>query len=216
MIEELFAGAEEALEPAQYFYYGIVDAETHSYGFLEEGDERITEDMIKLSADEWQELLDKQSEGLEIVVDNGQVIAAARGRYYIDDNGQWQKKTDEEFEQEQAKKRTQEFYNNFVVTSWGAFRKNPKGYSSAVDAVNTIFNMVNVAQSLTAELAQLLIFYEVPDFTDAEQCTEEWLVAHQKTHEACDIATFMQWYLEFQTVWAQTQYTDIPIPQVEL
>lgn len=122
----------------------------------------------------------------------------------------------DEYLQEQAEKRTQEFYNNFVVTSWGAFRKNPKGYSSAVEAVNTIFNMVNVAQSLTAELAQLLIFYEVPDFTDAEQCTEEWLVAHQKTHEPCDLATFMQWYLEFQTVWAQTQYTDIPIPQVEL
>lgn len=121
-----------------------------------------------------------------------------------------------EYEQEQAKKRTQEFYNNFVVTSWGAFRKNPKGYSSAVEAVNTIFNMVNVAQSLTAELAQLLIFYEVPDFTDAEQCTEEWLVAHQKTHEACDLTTFMQWYLEFQTIWAKTQYTDIPITQMEI
>lgn len=102
MFEELLAGAGEAIEPAQYFYYGIVDAETHSYGFLEEGDERITEDMIKLSADEWQELLDKQSEGLEIAVDNGQVIAAERGRYYIDDNGQWQKKTDEEFETEKS------------------------------------------------------------------------------------------------------------------
>lgn len=98
MFEELLAGAGEALEPAQYFYYGIVDAETRSYGFLEEGDERVTEDMIKLSADEWQELLDKQSEGLEIAVDNGQVIAAERGRYYIDDNGQWQKRSDEEFE----------------------------------------------------------------------------------------------------------------------
>lgn len=97
MFEELLAGAGEALEPAQYFYYGIVDTETHSYGFLEEGDERITEDMIKLSADEWQELLDKQSEGLEIAVDNGQVIAAERGRYYIDDNGQWQKLSDDEF-----------------------------------------------------------------------------------------------------------------------
>ena len=115
-----------------------------------------------------------------------------------------------------AEDRTKDFYNNFVVTSWGAFRKTPKGYSSAVEAVNTIFNMVNVAQAFTEQLAQLLIFYEVPDFTDAEQCTEEWLVAHQKTHEACDLATFMQWYLEFQTVWASTQYTDIPVPQMEL
>lgn len=120
------------------------------------------------------------------------------------------------YEQEQAQARTIEFYNNFVVTSWGAFRKTPKGYSSAVEAVNTIFNMVNVAQSLTEDLATLLIFYEVPDFTQAEQCTEEWLVAHQKTHEACDLQTFMQWYLEFQTVWAQTQYTNIPITQMEI
>lgn len=121
-----------------------------------------------------------------------------------------------EYEQEQAQLRQKEFYNNFVVTSWGAFRKNPQGYSSAVEAVNTIFNMVNVAQSLTAQLAQLLIFYEVPDFTQAEQCTEDWLVAHQKTHEACDLQTFMTWYLEFQTVWAQTQYTDIPISEMKL
>lgn len=117
---------------------------------------------------------------------------------------------------EQKEKRQQDFYNNFIVTSWGAFRKNPKGYSSAVEAVNTIFNMVNVAQSFTEQLASLLIFYETPDFTDAEQCTEEWLVAHQKTHEACDLATFMQWYLEFQTVWAQTQYTDAPIAEMKL
>lgn len=120
------------------------------------------------------------------------------------------------YEEEQIQARTIEFYNNFVVTSWGAFRKTPKGYSSAVEAVNTIFNMVNVAQSLTEELANLLIFYEVPDFKQAEQCTEKWLVAHQKTHEACDLQTFMTWYLEFQTVWAKTQYTDIPITQMEI
>ena len=120
------------------------------------------------------------------------------------------------YEQEQAEKRMQDFYNNFIITSWGAFRKTPKGYSSAVEAVNTIFNMVNVSQSFTDQLANLLIFYEVPDFNDENQCTEEWLVSHQKTHEACDLQTFMQWYLEFQTVWASTQYTDIPVPQMEL
>lgn len=110
--------------------------------------------------------------------------------------------------EELQEKRKQNFYNNFIITSWGAFRKNPRGYSSAVEAVNTIFNMVNVAQSFTEQLANLLIFYEVPDFSDSQQCTQDWLIAHQKTHEACDLATFMKWYLEFQTVWAQTQYTD--------
>ena len=121
-----------------------------------------------------------------------------------------------DYEQEQAEARQKEFYNNFIVTSWGAFRKTPRGYSSAVEAVNTVFNMVNVQKAFTEQLAPLLIFYEVPDFTKEEQCTEEWLVANQKTHEPCDLATFMQWYLEFQTVWASTQYTDIPVPQMEL
>ena len=124
-------------------------------------------------------------------------------------NGQWYlsgyapMKTDEQ----KAQERRKQFNDNFVITSWGAFRKTPQGYSSAVEAVNTIFNMVNIAQGLNESLAPLLIFYEVPDFTDPKQCTEEWLVANQKTHEPCDLATFMQWYLEFQTIWAQTQYT---------
>ena len=117
-------------------------------------------------------------------------------------------KTDEQ----KAQERQTQFSDNFIITSWGAFRKTPQGYSSAVEAVNTIFNMVNIAQGLNENLAPLLIFYEVPDFTDPEQCTEEWLVANQKTHEPCDLATFMQWYLEFQTIWAQTQYTSQQVP----
>lgn len=150
-----------------------------------------------------------QYEGLEILETERPLVLSEDGTYYVFAD------TDE-YLQEQAEKRKEEFYNNFVVTSWGAFRKTPKGYSSAVEAVNTIFNMVNVAQAFTEQLSPLLIFYEVPDFTKEEQCTEEWLVANQKTHEPCDLATFMQWYLEFQTVWAKTQYTDIPVPQMEL
>ena len=128
------------------------------------------------------------------------------GQWYL--SGYVPMKTDEQ----KAQERQKEFNNNFIITSWGAFRKRPQGYSSAVEAVNTIFNMVNIAQGLNESLAPLLIFYEVPDFTAPEQCTEEWLVANQKTHEPCDLATFMQWYLEFQTIWAQTQYTSQQVP----
>ena len=145
----------------------------------------------------------------------GDLIKQNPDKFKIVDN-QVIAKTDEEYQAEQAEKQKQKFYDNFVVTTWGAFRKTPKGYSSAVEAVNTVFNMVNVAQAFTEELAKLLIFYEVPDFADSEQCTEEWLISNQKNHEACDLHTFMSWYLEFQTVWAQTQYTDIPIPQMEV
>lgn len=145
----------------------------------------------------------------------GDLIKENPDKYKISD-GNVIEKTEDEYEQEKAEKRMQDFYNNFIITSWGAFRKTPKGYSSAVEAVNTIFNMVNVSQSFTDQLANLLIFYEVPDFNDENQCTEEWLVSHQKTHEACDLQTFMQWYLEFQTVWAQTQYTDEEITEIQL
>lgn len=131
----------------------------------------------------------------------------------------WEKLVDDEvignakeYEAQQVQERQKQFADNFIITSWGAFRKTPQGYSSAVEAVNTIFNMVNIAQGLTESLAPLLIFYEVPDFTDPEQCTEDWLIANQKTHEPCDLATFMQWYLEFQTIWAQTQYTSQQVP----
>ena len=148
-------------------------------------------------------------EDLEIKETERPLVLSEDGTYYVFAD------TDE-YLQEQANKRKEEFNNNFVITSWGAFRKTPKGYSSAVEAVNTILNMVNVQKAFTEQLAPLLIFYEVPDFTKADECTEEWLVANQKTHEPCDLATFMKWYLEFQTVWAKTQYTDIPVPQMEL
>lgn len=127
-------------------------------------------------------------------------------------DGEIVQKTESEIEEEKVQERQTQFSDNFIITSWGAFRKTPQGYSSAVEAVNTIFNMVNIAQGLNESLAPLLIFYEVPDFTDPKQCTEEWLLANQKTHEPCDLATFMQWYLEFQTIWAQTQYTSQQVP----
>lgn len=132
--------------------------------------------------------------------------------FYNNATGKFELYNKEKIEQQKAQERQKQFADNFIITSWGAFRKTPQGYSSAVEAVNTIFNMVNIAQGLTENLAPLLIFYEVPDFTDPEQCTEDWLIANQKTHEPCDLATFMQWYLEFQTIWAQTQYTSQQVP----
>ena len=163
------------------------------------------------------EVIKVQSSHKEKYMEDIATLVIAEPNYYIctEDNYTYGD-INENLETEKIKNRTLDFYKNFIVTSWGAFRKTPKGYSSAVEAVNTVFNMVNVAQALTEDLATLLIFYEVPDFTKAEQCTEEWLVAHQKKHKACDLQTFMSWYLEFQTVWAKTQYTDIPIPEMEL
>lgn len=104
MFEELLNEAESASEPAEYFYYGLVDAEHNSYGFIEPEDPRVTSDMIQVTKEQWQNLLEEQSQGKEIVYYGGQLFTAEQNRYYVDDNGIWQKKTDEEFEQEKTEK----------------------------------------------------------------------------------------------------------------
>lgn len=83
------------------FYYGLVDAETNAWGFVEETDPRVHEDMIYLTHAEWQALLAGQSRGLQICYYDGKVFNAEPGRYYLDDDG-WHKKTDEEFNNEKA------------------------------------------------------------------------------------------------------------------
>jgi len=94
----------------------------------------------------------------------------------------------------------------FIKTSLGLYRKQPKGYSNAVESVNVIFNMVNAKGSLTEQIASLVIFYPEPDFSDPEQCTEEWLIANSYNPEPMKLAEFMKFYIEFQTIWATEQY----------
>lgn len=79
-------------------YYGKVDKINHEYGFLEEGDTRIDNSFIKLTEEEWDSLLYEQEQGKEIVLFNGEVFTAEVGRYYIDENGIWQKRNDAEFQ----------------------------------------------------------------------------------------------------------------------
>lgn len=84
------------------YYYGLVDKENRAWGFLEEGDPRVTEDMIFLTEEQWQGLLDEQSSGKEIVFYEGRVFATKdTGMYYVDNNGIWQKKDDDSYNAEQ-------------------------------------------------------------------------------------------------------------------
>ena len=110
-----------------------------------------------------------------------------------------------------AEQRQEEFYNNFIPTSWRNFTKQTQGYQSAVEAVNCVFNMVNILGSFTSDLAPLLIFYQTPDFNDETQCSEEWLVENQYIHQPCIKEEFLLWYKEFQIVWAQTEHTSTTI-----
>ena len=86
----------------------------------------------------------------------------------------------------------------FEVPNFGWYRKRPKGYSSAVESLNTAFNIVAVIGSLPADT---LIFYQEPDFTDPSTCTEEWLVEHQTKNPAMSAQEFGAFYASFITAW---------------
>lgn len=103
------------------------------------------------------------------------------------------------YEEEQAQIRQENFLQEFFkVEGYGYYRKQPKGYGSAVESMNVLFNIANVAQGVQAGL---IIFYEEPDFTKPEECTEEWLVAHQIVMPAMTTQEFMQLYVVFMTAW---------------
>ena len=108
------------------------------------------------------------------------------------------------YEEEQANKRQEAFLKDFFkVEGYGYYRRVPKGYQSAVESMNVLFNIANLTKGLQAGL---IIFYEEPDFTDAEQCTEEWLVEHQIIMPAMTLEEFMQLYVAFMTAWNTTEH----------
>lgn len=81
------------------FYYGLIDAATHCWGFVDETDQRANpETMIELTEEEWEQLFDEQSQGREIVYYEGRVFTTnEHGRYYCDEEG-WHKLGDEEYQ----------------------------------------------------------------------------------------------------------------------
>ena len=86
----------------------------------------------------------------------------------------------------------------FEIEGVGYYRKQPKGYQSAVESINTAFNMVTVLGLLPANT---LTFYTAPDFADAEQCTEEWLIANSFKNEVMTAQEFGEFYAKFMTAW---------------
>ena len=107
-------------------------------------------------------------------------------------------------EEEEADIREQAFKKDFFeIPTFGWFRKVPKGYSSAVESLNTAFNAVTIMQTLPAGT---LIFYQAPDFTKPEECTEEWLIAHQTTNEQMTAQEFGAFYIAFMTAWNNQEH----------
>ena len=99
-------------------YYGLVDTENNGWGFVEEGDERITSDFVELTHSQWQELMEAQANGYEITGYGGKCFAAEKDKYYVDDTGAWQERTDEELETLQAQRQA-EYYTATETLSNG-------------------------------------------------------------------------------------------------
>ena len=113
-------------------------------------------------------------------------------------------------EEEQAQERKTTFENQFFqipaienVFVGGWYRKKPKGYASAVESLNTCFNAVLALNKLPADT---LIFYTQPDYSNADECTEEWLIAHQFKNEEMTKEQFMQFYSVFMNAWNATEH----------
>ena len=107
-------------------------------------------------------------------------------------------------EEEQAQQRQADFESKFFnIPGFGWFRKVPKGYTSAVECLNLAFNNVSLLGKLPAET---MIFYTQPDFTEPEECTEEWLVAHQIKNAEMTVEQFGQFYAGFSVAWNSTEH----------
>ena len=132
-----------------------------------------------------------QCEGLEIKETNREIIELDNKFVFAD-----------EVQQELVEQRKQEFLKDFFKVQYNGqdlyFRKQPKGYSSAVESINTAFNIVNTIGTLPAGS---LVFYQQPDFTDEIQCTKEWLVEHQVKNEQMNVTEFSTFYARFITAW---------------
>ena len=113
---------------------------------------------------------------------------------------------DPDWEEKQTALRKADFEANFLSTSLGNYRLQPKGYANAQQSIDTVNNIVMAMQGLTEQIAQMIIFYDTPNFTKPEECTEEWLVQHQHHPEAMTVEQWVQFYIEFTTLYAQKQY----------
>ena len=109
-------------------------------------------------------------------------------------------KADDDKTQERKAEFEKQFFN---IEGVGYYRRQPKGYSSALESVNTAFNAVTIMGKLPENT---LTFYQAPDFTIEEQCTEEWLVANSFKNVEMTAQEFGQFYASFITAWNMQEH----------
>lgn len=82
---------------------------------------------------------------------------------------------------ETAEDRENRFNQEFLITSKGAFRIQPRGFANALQAVDFIDKQVKKEGLISETVGAQIFFYSIPDFTKVEECTEEWILQHQNS-----------------------------------
>lgn len=109
-----------------------------------------------------------------------------------------------EYLAQKALDREMEFKSNFFeITGYGWYRKQPKGYSSAIESLNTVFNAVSVLDLLPMDY---IIFYTKPDFTNESQCTDEWLIENSFKNQEMTVEQFGLFYKTAITIWNMQEH----------
>lgn len=109
-----------------------------------------------------------------------------------------------EYKEKKQKERETEFKNQFfMIENFGYFRKVPKGYSSATEAMNTAFNIVITLGFLPIDT---LTFYKEPDFSNENECTEEWLISNSYKNKKMTTEEFGKFYADFVTAWNREEH----------
>lgn len=147
-------------------------------------------------------------DGLILITAEQKAQIESDSDFYIIEDGALVVNPNYETEQENARRTT--FENQFFqipvienVFIGGWYRKTPKGYSSAIESLNTAFNAVLMLNKLPANQ---LIFYTKPDYANVDECTEQWLIAHQFKNEEMTKEQFIQFYSAFVTAWNATEH----------
>lgn len=104
--------------------------------------------------------------------------------------------------------RKENFLKDFFKVSLGDlgtgyYRKNPKGYTSAIESITVAERMCAKNNGLPAGT---LIFYQQPNFNKPEQCTEEWLEAHQIIMPALTVEQFDTLFMSFVMAWNKEEH----------
>lgn len=140
----------------------------------------------------------------DLVLYNLDKVEETQEEYVLDDDQYVL--LDDTYLRKKAKDREEQFYSQFIQTSLGNYRLVPNGYANAQQAMDVTNTMAMALGGLTEQLTNLVIFYQTPDFAKEEECTEEWLVAHQIKPDVMTLEEWQKFYIEFCQLYATNQY----------